>query len=105
MTLYPVRRARFPRAVLSGEGVAAVRLGEGLARVEHHAERVRLQQDIGHDDPPRELEVFTRVPRVLMVAQIKPRPSTKWRGRSSEDLWASVFRELITSLSNGRSHL
>src|SRR6185312_11657956 len=80
--LAPGAAGAIPRAMKGGEDFTAVSLWEGgLATdrrwIKSHLQRrgMRLQRDIGDDGLTGEVGAFARMTRILMVAEVVPRPA------------------------------
>src|SRR6267142_5643828 len=68
-----------PRAMLRGEGVAAIVRRKIVSLVEGQSERggVRLKQHIGDGHLVLEIGTFAGMPGIFMIADIEPRPAIK----------------------------
>src|SRR6266487_2245035 len=77
-----------PRSVEGCENVVLVFRRKLVAGVETQIKRgrVRLHEDIRHDDFISELKMFSLMPRIRMVANVKPRPAIKAAGTHSANV-------------------
>src|SRR4051812_35408611 len=68
-----------PRAVLGGKQVVLVFLRKLLAGIKGDAERgaVGLEQDVGNNSLVLQFRMLSLVTRILMAADVPPRPSVE----------------------------